>query len=365
MPYVNGGEAKNVFAITGRGGANQAFMVVSLADWAERARSQQEIVAEINGKLRNIAGVQISARTPNSLGIRGGVRRSALPSPAPTTMRWPYRRKTCARRLRSCRSSPMSSSTTTRRSRSLDPNTLRLQLEHHLERPATGVAGRERVVVHLDHDDDAHGGSHRRRHLGGGRQRGVTELASTTSSGRQEQLDPVHPGLGLDGRRPGHGSSPTCWADGRTVARHVGSTPGSSPTGRPHHERATQDDHHDHPDEHGGALSTGAPHAVVVGVGRGRRGRRDGRRDLRDRARRDGRGGRRGRRHGRRRGGRPRYDLDLLGPLQHARRGERADAHRPVARAREARGCPRRSREARTRSAPRVRRWCHPPRRPR
>ncbi|WAP69532.1 efflux RND transporter permease subunit [Jiella pelagia] len=74
MPYVDSDEAKNVFAITGRGGANQAFMVVSLADWAERARTQQEIVSEINGKLRNIAGVRAFAIQPNSLGIRGGGR---------------------------------------------------------------------------------------------------------------------------------------------------------------------------------------------------------------------------------------------------------------------------------------------------
>ncbi|MCE7026712.1 efflux RND transporter permease subunit [Jiella avicenniae] len=72
MPYVDSGEAKNVFAITGRGGANQAFMVVSLADWSDRDRTQQEIVAEINGKLRNIAGVRAFAIQPNSLGIRGG-----------------------------------------------------------------------------------------------------------------------------------------------------------------------------------------------------------------------------------------------------------------------------------------------------
>ncbi|TFF23094.1 efflux RND transporter permease subunit [Jiella endophytica] len=74
MPYVDAGEATNVFAITGRGGANQAFMVVSLADWADRARSQQEIVAEINGKLRNVAGLRAFAIQPNSLGIRGGGR---------------------------------------------------------------------------------------------------------------------------------------------------------------------------------------------------------------------------------------------------------------------------------------------------
>ncbi|MEX6506261.1 efflux RND transporter permease subunit [Jiella sp. M17.18] len=72
MPYVKSGEADNVFAMTGRGGSNQAFVVLSLVDWAKRQRSQQAIVAEINGKLRDIAGVRAFAIQPNSLGIRGG-----------------------------------------------------------------------------------------------------------------------------------------------------------------------------------------------------------------------------------------------------------------------------------------------------
>ena len=72
MPYVEDGEATNVFAISGRGAANSAFLVVTLKPWAERARSQQEIVAEINGKVRSIAGVRAFAIQPNSLGIRGG-----------------------------------------------------------------------------------------------------------------------------------------------------------------------------------------------------------------------------------------------------------------------------------------------------
>nr|WP_304363607.1 efflux RND transporter permease subunit [Jiella sp. LLJ827] len=74
IPYVDSGEADNVFAITGRGGANSAFMVLSLVDWEDRERSQQEIVGEINGRLRNIAGVRAFAIQPNSLGIRGGGR---------------------------------------------------------------------------------------------------------------------------------------------------------------------------------------------------------------------------------------------------------------------------------------------------
>ena len=48
-----GGEVTNLFAITGSGGqANSGFMVMTLAPWDERARSQQEIAADITARLR-------------------------------------------------------------------------------------------------------------------------------------------------------------------------------------------------------------------------------------------------------------------------------------------------------------------------
>jgi HAE1 family hydrophobic/amphiphilic exporter-1 len=72
MPYVESGEATNVFATTGRGAANSAFLVMTLADWSVRARTQQEIVAEVNAAVRNVPGVRAFAIQPNSLGIRGG-----------------------------------------------------------------------------------------------------------------------------------------------------------------------------------------------------------------------------------------------------------------------------------------------------
>ncbi len=72
MPLLNSGEATNLFLIAGMWNPNSGFVVITLAPWAERARSQQEISRELNGELQKIPGVQISARTPNSLGIRGG-----------------------------------------------------------------------------------------------------------------------------------------------------------------------------------------------------------------------------------------------------------------------------------------------------
>ena len=46
--------------------------MLTLAPWEERTRSAQEIVRELNPRLQKIAGVQISTRQANSLGIRGG-----------------------------------------------------------------------------------------------------------------------------------------------------------------------------------------------------------------------------------------------------------------------------------------------------
>ena len=47
-------------------------MFLTLAPWGERSRTQAEITAELNRELQRIPGVQVFARTSNSLGIRGG-----------------------------------------------------------------------------------------------------------------------------------------------------------------------------------------------------------------------------------------------------------------------------------------------------
>ena len=66
------GEVTAVLTMIGRGGANRASIIAPLAHWSERKRSQQEIQAELQSKLADVAGLSVSARTPNSLGIRGG-----------------------------------------------------------------------------------------------------------------------------------------------------------------------------------------------------------------------------------------------------------------------------------------------------
>lgn len=71
-PLRASGEVQNVFSIAGSGGAaNGGFMVMTLANWEDRARSQQEIVADISARLRGVIGVRAFAIQSNSLRIRG------------------------------------------------------------------------------------------------------------------------------------------------------------------------------------------------------------------------------------------------------------------------------------------------------
>lgn len=71
-PLRQKGEIQTTFANAGQGGAsNNGFMVMTLAPWDERTRSQQEISAEIQELTRQVPGVRINTIQPNSLGIRG------------------------------------------------------------------------------------------------------------------------------------------------------------------------------------------------------------------------------------------------------------------------------------------------------
>lgn len=69
--YRESGEVASVQSIIGVGGGTNAFIIVRLPDWSDRDRSQQETVAEINQQLSSVPGVQVSARSTNSLNIRG------------------------------------------------------------------------------------------------------------------------------------------------------------------------------------------------------------------------------------------------------------------------------------------------------
>jgi len=74
-PLRAGGEVTNVFLIAGTGGRdNRGFLVLTLAPWDVRARSQAEIVDDVNARLRSVVGASAFAIQPNSLGIRGAGR---------------------------------------------------------------------------------------------------------------------------------------------------------------------------------------------------------------------------------------------------------------------------------------------------
>ena len=71
-PLRESGEVQNLFALAGRGGsANNGFMVLTLAPWGERARSQADIVADLNRAVSTVPGIRAFTIQPNSLGIRG------------------------------------------------------------------------------------------------------------------------------------------------------------------------------------------------------------------------------------------------------------------------------------------------------
>jgi len=72
QPLRDSGEITTTYAIAGSGGsANNGFVVLTLAPWKERARSQQEIMADITQRIKGITAVRIFTTQPNSLGIRG------------------------------------------------------------------------------------------------------------------------------------------------------------------------------------------------------------------------------------------------------------------------------------------------------
>ncbi|MCW0001927.1 efflux RND transporter permease subunit [Pararhizobium sp. YC-54] len=71
-PLVDNGEIANVFSVSGQGGSvNTGFMVLTLAPWSDRDRTQQQISADITRITANIPSIRAFPIQPNSLGIRG------------------------------------------------------------------------------------------------------------------------------------------------------------------------------------------------------------------------------------------------------------------------------------------------------
>lgn len=72
QPLVDSGEIRNIFSISGMGNStNSGFMVMTLAPWGERTRTQNQIVADVNAAAAKVPAVRGFAIQSNSLRIRG------------------------------------------------------------------------------------------------------------------------------------------------------------------------------------------------------------------------------------------------------------------------------------------------------
>ncbi|MBB5073896.1 HAE1 family hydrophobic/amphiphilic exporter-1 [Bartonella callosciuri] len=72
QPLRDTGEIANSYSIAGIGGSsNTAFLILLLSSWEKRLRSQQEIVEDVNAKVRQFPAVFAFAAQGNSLGVKG------------------------------------------------------------------------------------------------------------------------------------------------------------------------------------------------------------------------------------------------------------------------------------------------------
>ncbi|HEX5935391.1 MAG TPA: efflux RND transporter permease subunit [Pseudorhizobium sp.] len=72
QPLLESGEIANIFSISGFGSnTNSGFMVLTLAPWDERERTQDEIVQDINAAAQKVPALRGFAMQANSLRIRG------------------------------------------------------------------------------------------------------------------------------------------------------------------------------------------------------------------------------------------------------------------------------------------------------
>lgn len=70
-PLRDSGEIQNIFSISGQGSSNSAFMVMTLAPWSERERSQDQIVQDVNAAAAKVPALRGNVFQSNSLRIRG------------------------------------------------------------------------------------------------------------------------------------------------------------------------------------------------------------------------------------------------------------------------------------------------------
>ncbi|MDH4414161.1 MAG: efflux RND transporter permease subunit [Rhizobium sp.] len=70
-PLRDSGEIQNIFSISGQGSSNSAFMVMTLAPWSERTRTQDQIVQDVNAAAARVPALRGNVFQTNSLRIRG------------------------------------------------------------------------------------------------------------------------------------------------------------------------------------------------------------------------------------------------------------------------------------------------------
>jgi multidrug efflux pump subunit AcrB len=70
QPLVDSGEADTMYTLVGNWDPNRSFISMTLADWGSRDRSQQDIAAELRGKLSAIPGARVGVWGGNSLNLR-------------------------------------------------------------------------------------------------------------------------------------------------------------------------------------------------------------------------------------------------------------------------------------------------------
>ncbi|MBW9066910.1 efflux RND transporter permease subunit [Agrobacterium pusense] len=72
QPLRDSGEIRNIYSITGmNGSSNTGFMVLTLAPWADRDRTQNQIAADVTSGANKVPALRGNAMQPNSLRIRG------------------------------------------------------------------------------------------------------------------------------------------------------------------------------------------------------------------------------------------------------------------------------------------------------
>lgn len=72
QPLIDSGEAESLFTIVGSWDPNRSRIIMPLADWEDRERSQQEIIESIEGPLSELPGARVSVSSSNSLDLRRG-----------------------------------------------------------------------------------------------------------------------------------------------------------------------------------------------------------------------------------------------------------------------------------------------------